>query len=187
MLKIVIPKAELWDSKKEEFIYLKEQTISLEHSLVAISKWESKWNKPFLSRKEEKTKEELKDYIQCMTISQNVDPLAYSCLTKQNYDEIVAYIDAPMTATTFGKKNDKKPNNRVVTSELIYYWMIQAGIPFECQKWHINRLLTLIQVCSEENSAADKSKNSSRAAKQQRAVDYAALNAARLKAMNTKG
>lgn len=185
MLQVTIPERELWDSKKEEFVIFKGQTITLEHSLVSISKWESKWQKPFLT-KGSKTAEELRDYIRCMTITQNVNSLAYLCLTPQNIDEITAYIDSSMTATTFSDTNKKPIIKQTITSELIYYWMIQAGIPFECEKWHINRLLTLIHVCGAENERLDPSKKS-KMPKGKQAMHYADLNRARLKAMNTKG
>lgn len=185
MLQVTIPKKELWDNEKEEFVYFKGQTIALEHSLVAISKWESKWQKPFLV-KDRKTTEELLDYVRCMTITQNVDPLCYAALTNKNVEDIVAYIDSPMTATTFSDKNKKPPRRRIITSELIYYWMIEAGIPFECQKWHINRLLTLIQVCGAEREILSK-ENKPQRSKGSIASDYAAMNAARKKALNTKG
>lgn len=184
MLQILIPKTELWDSSKDEFVTVKEQTITLEHSLVAISKWESKWMKPFLS-KGRKTIDEIRDYIRCMTITQNVDPNVYLCLTNDNIAEISKYIESPMTATTFSDK-EKKPSKQIITSELVYYWMIEAGVPFECQKWHINRLLTLIQVCGAERERLNPS-NKSKISKGKRAADYAALNSARLKALNTKG
>lgn len=183
MLPITIPKTEMWDDAKEEFVTVKEQTIVLEHSLVAISKWESKWMKPFLT-KNKKTSEEILDYIRCMTITQNVNPLAYLCLTNKNVEDITNYIESPMTATTFSDKNEKK-SRQVVTSELIYYWMIESGVPFACEKWHINRLLTLIQVCSAERERMDPNKK--KVSKGKRAADYAAMNAARLKALNTKG
>lgn len=185
MLQVTIPKKELWDNKKEEFVYFKGQTIALEHSLVAISKWESKWQKPFLTNNK-KTTEELLDYIKCMTITQNVDPTCYLALSAKNVEDIVAYIDSPMTATTFSDKNEKSHKKRIITSELIYYWMIEAGVPFECQKWHINRLLTLIQVCGAEREAATKG-NKPTKSKGKLAADYAAMNAARKKALNTKG
>ena len=185
MLQVTIPERELWDRKKDEFVVFKGQTLALEHSLVSISKWESKWQKPFLA-KGKKTSEELRDYIRCMTITQNVNPLAYLCLTKQNIDDITAYIDSPMTATTFSDKKEKSPNKQVITSELIYYWMIEAGVPFECEKWHINRLLTLIQVCGAERERLNPN-NKNRVPKGKQALNYAEMNRARLKAHNTKG
>ncbi|MGB4293547.1 MAG: hypothetical protein WBJ37_11785, partial [Bacteroidales bacterium] len=147
MLQITIPAVELWDERKQEFVTTKEQTLQLEHSLVSISKWESKWCKPFLS-KQEKTSEETLDYIKCMTITQNVDPEVYNYLTNKNIEEINNYINAPMTATYFSDEKTSKTSREQVTAELIYYWMIALNIPFECQKWHLNRLLTLIKVCS---------------------------------------
>ena len=179
MLTIEIPGGELWDPNKGEFITQKPVTISLEHSLVSISKWEAKWQKPFLSDK--KTSEEMLDYIMCMTITQNVDPNAYAFLTKSNIDDIQKYIESPMTATTFSGKESPKRGKERVTSELIYYWMIANNIPFECQKWHINRLLTLIRVCSVKN--APPKKMGKRATMSQNT----SLNAARRRALGTNG
>lgn len=179
MLYLKIPSAEYYDESKEEFVYAKEQTLQLEHSLVSLSKWESKWNKAFLSKKD-KTYEESIDYIRCMTITQNVDPKVYERLTQKQMDEIDAYISAPMTATYFSKSNEK-PSRETVTAEVIYYWMISMNIPFECQKWHLNRLLALVRVCSIKNSPPKK--RNMREIMQQNA----ALNAARRKQLNTKG
>ena len=180
MLKITIPAMELWDESKEEFITIREQTLSLEHSLVSLSKWESKWCKPFVS-KQEKTYEETIDYIKCMTLTQNVDDKVYSYLTKGNINKINEYIDAPMTATWFSDDKNKNSDRRPITSERIYYWMIALNIPFECQKWHLNRLLTLIRVCNEENKPAKKMSTRDVMSRN------AALNAARRKQLNTKG
>lgn len=177
MLHITIPARELWDERKGEFIYTKPQSLQLEHSLVAIKKWESKWRKPFLLKTENKTDEEMLDYVRCMTITQNVNPDAYLYLTNENIEEIKAYIEAPMTATFFSDNNTSKGNRKVVTAELIYYWMIALNIPFEYQKWHINSLLTLIRVCNAEN---DKPKK-------RNPKDMAALNAARRKQLQSRG
>ena len=180
MLTIKIPASELWDERKEEFIHTKEQTLQLEHSLVSLSKWESKWCKPFLSSTE-LTNEETMDYIRCMTITQNVKPEAYNFLTKENIDEIKKYIEAPMTATFFSEDKHSGRNRRIITSELIYYWMIALNIPSEYQKWHLNRLLTLIRVCNEENKPPKKRSRRDMMSRN------AALNAARRKQLNTKG
>jgi hypothetical protein len=180
MLRIEIPiGTEGWDEQKQEFVEPKVQVLTLEHSLVSLSKWESKWCKPFLS-KQEKTLEETIDYIKCMTLTHNVDSEIYNYLTKENVKQINDYIEAPMTATTFSKDTSTKNNREIVTAELIYYWMIALNIPFECQKWHINRLLTLIRVCNVKNNPSKKSKRDT-------IKDYAALNAARKKKLNTKG
>lgn len=154
MLKIFVPSGELYDERTERFITVNGRELQLEHSLVSISKWESKWKKPFLSGSE-KTREETIDYIRCMTISQNVDPNVFLGLTDANIDAVNRYVDDPMTATTF-KNNQKKPNRQIITSEIIYYWMISLGIPMECQKWHLNRLLTLIRVVDEKNQPGKK-------------------------------
>lgn len=180
MLQIVIPPQELFDEKNQEFINFKGQTLQLEHSLVSLSKWEAKWCKSFLS-KQEKTHEETLDYIKCMTITQNVNPEAYNYLTQANIKEIQDYIAAPMTATSFYQNNNNKTNSERVTSELIYYWMIALNIPFECQKWHLNRLLTLVRVCNVKNQPPSKK------SKKDIASRNAALNAARRKQLGTKG
>ena len=180
MLEITIPEVEQWDEVNQEFITSKEQVLRLEHSLVSLSKWESKWNKPFLDKKE-KTREETIDYIKCMTLTQNVDPNTYNLLTKENIIEINKYISSPMTATTFREDPNKKGSREIITSEIIYYWMISLNIPFECQKWHLNRLLTLIKVCSIKQQPPKKM------SKRDVMSRNAALNAARRKQLNSKG
>lgn len=180
MLQITVPANEQWDEKNEEFIKTQECTLKLEHSLVSLSKWESKWCKPFLG-KQEKNYEETIDYIRCMTLTQNVDPNVYYALTEKNIQQVNEYIDAPMTATWFSEDENRKTNNEQITAELVYYWLIALNIPFECQKWHLNRLLTLIRVCNIKNQPPKKMKRDEIIAKQ------AALNAARRKQLNSKG
>ena len=180
MLQITVPASESWDESKQEFINTKEQTLQLEHSLVSLSKWESKWCKSFFSKRE-KTTEETIDYIKFMTLTQNVKPEVYSNLTNENVRQINEYIEAPMTATYFSKEEKGKVNNETVTAELIYYWMIALNIPFECQKWHLNRLLTLIRVCNVKNQPPKKMSKSSILSRN------AALNAARRQQLNTRG
>lgn len=181
MLQITIPAAEMWDSRKREFVYTREQTLQLEHSLVSISKWESKWCKSFLFT-EKKTYEESIDYVRCMTLTQNVSPEVYNNLTNDNIEQINDYIKAPMTATTFSKDNRPHKNSgEIITAEVIYYWMVTLRISKDYEKWHLNRLMTLIRVCEAKNQKPTK-KN--------RADIYAqnrALNAARRKQLNTKG
>lgn len=179
MLTITIPAMELFNDITQEFIQAKAQTIQLEHSLVSISKWESKWNKPFLANND-KTIAETLDYIRCMTITQNVNPDVYKRLSRSNIDDINNYIDAPMTATTFSDNNSGR-NREIVTSELIYYWMISLNIPMECQRWHLNRLLTLIRVCNVKNTPPKKM------SRREIMNRNAALNAARRKQLNSKG
>lgn len=180
MLTITIPAREMFDDKTNTFFYTKAQTLQLEHSLVSLSKWESKWCKAFLSQ-EEKTLEETIDYIKCMTITQNVNPDVYNYLTPSNVEEINNYIGAPMTATTFSGNINSNRNGEITTSELIYYWMISLNIPMECQKWHLNKLLTLIRVCSIKNNPPKKM------SRRETASQYASLNAARKKRFNSKG
>ena len=181
MLNITIPAVEMWDESKQEFVGLeKDQTLQLEHSLVSLSKWESKWCKAFLTKKE-KTREEMIDYVRCMTITQNVNPDVYNYLTNENILQINKYIEAPMTATTIKEDKSSKSSRETVTAELIYYWMIALNIPFECQKWHLNRLLTLVKVCNIKNQPPKKT------SKKDLLSRNAALNAARRKQFNTTG
>lgn len=181
MLQIdILIKPEIWDEKKREFIDEEITTIRLEHSLISISKWEAKWHKPFLS-KEEKTLEETIDYIKDMTLTQNVKPEVYEHLSNGNIEEINKYIGDPMTATTFREDKRGRPNRDIITSEVIYYWMVTLNIPFECEKWHLNRLLTLIRVCNAMNEPRKKM------SKREIMSQNAAINAANRKRFNTKG
>lgn len=179
VLTIVVPAHEFYDQVKEEFFTLKEQTLQLKHSLFSLAKWEAHWNKPFLSTKE-KTTEEVLDYIRCMTITQNVDPSVYKRFSKENMDDITNYINAKMTATTFSDKGGRS-NREVLTAEVIYYYMIELNIPFECQKWHLNRLLTLIKVCSIKKTPPKKMSKSEIMRRNH------SLNMARRSALGSKG
>lgn len=180
MLRITIPATEEWDEVNEQFIYAKEQTLCLEHSLVSLSKWESKWHKAFLSNKP-KTDEEVLDYIKCMTITQNVPQDTYNRLTRANLEEINRYIEDPMTATVITEDRATARSREVITSEVIYHWMIALQIPPEYQKWHLNRLITLIKVCNIKNSPPKK-----RSARDIMSRN-AKLNAARRKQLNSRG
>lgn len=180
MLELTVSEPERFDDDKQEFLPVKEYKLSLEHSLVSVSKWESKWLKPFMTATD-KTTEETIDYIRCMTVTQNVDPIVYTYIRQRHIDLITEYIDAPMTATTFSISKEKKTNKEVVTAELIYYWMIAFTIPFECQRWHLNRLLTLINVCNIKNQPKTKMSRKE-AAQQQRS-----LNAQRKAQLKTNG
>lgn len=180
MLHIILPAIEFWDERNEMFITEKEQSLCLEHSLVSLSKWESKWCKSFLNIKNF-TQEEFVDYVKCMTITQNVKDEVYARLTNDDVQKIMKYINAPMTATTFSNQPQGRKNNEIVTSELIYYWMISHNIPFKCEKWHLNRLMTLIRVCNVKNG---KPKKMSR---RQIMNQNAALNAARREQFNSRG
>lgn len=181
MLRITVALSpEGWDEVKEEFVSAKEQVLCLEHSLVSLSKWESKWCKPFLSTAE-KTDEEVMDYIKCMTLTPNVDPEVYNHLTQDNYIQINEYINAPMTATTFSNERTSKASREIVTAELIYYWMIALQIPPEYARWHLNKLMTLIKVCNIKNEPPKKM------SKRDTISRNARLNAARRQQLNTRG
>ena len=180
MLHLHIPSRELWDEKNQQFLYTKAADIHLEHSLISISNWEMKWHVPYFD--EEKTDEQAIDYVKCMTVERNVDDAVYLGLTMDHINAINEYMMDPMTATTiFEIQKKESPSKKKITSELIYYWMIQFGIPFTCDKWHINRLIMLIRVCSEENKPRKKRSTREIAAEQR------ALNAARRAKYKTKG
>lgn len=178
MLEVLIEGCEQYDESINSFIQIKSQTLKLEHSLLSISKWESKWHKPFVN-KETKTTEEVIDYIKCMTIN-NVDDAIYKCIDDNVFKIINEYISDSMTATTFNDINSGS-SREIITSEIIYYWMIAHNIPFECEKWHLNRLLTLIKVCNNKNNPGKKM---SRSEIIQRNKE---LNNKRRMAMNSKG
>lgn len=179
-LTITIPGKELYDPVANRFITTQDQTLTIEHSLVSIARWESKWHKPYLSR-DAKTEEELVDYIRCMTITQNVDPKVYYALDRPTLKKIIDYMQDPSTATTI-KRLDKRPSRKIITNEVIYYWMTALNIPFDpCEKWHFNHLMTLIEVCNIEQQPPKK-KSKAEAAKERMA-----LNQARRAKLGTRG
>lgn len=182
MLHITIPAVkERWDEINEVFLEgTEEVTLDLEHSLVSLSKWESKWCVPFLSKRD-KTTEEVIDYIKCMTITKDVPDYIYENLTEVNFKCISSYIEAPMSATWFSEDKMRRPSRETVTSELIYYWMIALNIPMECQYWHLNRLMTLIKVCNIKNTPPKKM------GRRELMNRNAALNASRRQRFNSRG
>ena len=187
MLEIIIDQREGFDEVKQEFIKIPRTVLQLEHSLISISKWESKWHKPFLQSAKDLNNEEILDYIKCMTISPGkVDDHIYFFLTQENVKEIIDYIQNPMTATWFGEDKRGPRNREIITSELIYYWMVALQIPFECQKWHLNRLLTLVRVCNAKNEESSPN-NKNKMSKSALMSRNAALNAQRKAKLHTKG
>ena len=197
MFEITIPGEELWDARRAEFTSTKAVTLRLEYSLVSLSKWESKWHIPFFDDSMEKTPEQMQDFVRCMTVTQGVDPTVYARLTVENLNAIYRYMEDPMTATWFageGRPGEKNQNGtakrrarrrppstgKVLTSEVLYSRMFQARVPIECERWHLNRLMTLIRVCQEEQ--APPRKMSRKDALRQRRE----LNAARMKKYGAK-
>lgn len=174
MLEIDVAQTELWDPIAERFLSVNAVTLVLEHSLVSVSKWEAKWHKSFFSS-DGLTSEETLDYVRCMTVNRNIDPLVYRCLSDENIGRIKAYIDDPHTATWFSESKDDGGKKRAMTSELLYFYMFGYGIPIECEKWHLNRLITLIRVCYEETKPKKKK------SKAELAAHHRAVNAARRK------
>lgn len=175
-----IPAGEIWLENAMLFVGTPAAVIEIEHSLSSIYKWESIWKKPFLDLKEY-TKSEFASYVECMTLTKDIPKTAYMGLTKAISDDIVKYMADPMTATTISSKNRKKGPNKIITAEVIYYWMIELGIPFECQYWHLNQLMTLIAVCFEKNGGQKKMSD------REILSQYASLNAFRRAKLGTKG
>lgn len=184
MLRLRIPDQELWDPISEHFITVKGGTLELEHSLEAVSKWESKWHIPFHDPNKEKTYEQNIDYIRCMTLTPNVNPDVYNFLTEDNVKSIMDYISDAATATWINDSGNKRGKREVITAELIYYYMTVYNIPESYQRWHLNKLLMLLRVAAEKNneSYGKKGKPSPNLAAQRRA-----LNAARRKKYGTRG
>ena len=180
MLIINTEETELFNDDGLEFTKIKPHTLQLEHSLISVHKWEARWHKPFMG-KDNKSDEEVIDYIRCMTMSSNVDPNVYGVLGKNNIEKIREYIDDSMTATWFSEKSNKSHAEEVITAELLYYSMIALQIPFECRKWHLNQLITLIRVCNDKNTPSKKM------SKRDILARNAALNAKRRAALNSKG
>lgn len=181
MLTLKIDRLELFDETINEFVDIPEQIIELEHSLISLSKWEAKWEVPFLSDKE-KTDEQTLDYVKCMTLTPNVSSAVFDNLSQEQLNLVGEYINAKRTATWFSESKSKSRSREIITSELIYYWMVSLTIPFECQEWHLNRLLTLVRVCNEKNNPNKKKMSRSELAARNRA-----LNEQRRAQMKTNG
>lgn len=183
MLKLSIPGREWYDEAREEFMSVEPIILLLEHSLLSLSKWESKWKIPFLENDPPKTKEQSIDYIRCMTINKNVDQLVYYNIPPSMMKQIDAYINDRQTATIVNRRKQpaRVPVKEPVTSDLIYYWMVSYSIPFEAQKWHLSRLLALIDVCAFKNEAPSKM------SKNEILKRNAKLNKARCAARGTRG
>jgi hypothetical protein len=179
MLTIIVPGVDLFDESVQEFKTSEDFTLHLEHSLVALSKWEQTFEKPFLGR-EPKTTAEVIAYIRCMTITPDVPSEVYVRLSSENYAAVNQYINQKMTATWFSEDN-RPPSREIITSELIYFWMVALQIPFECETWHLNRLFTLIKVTNLKQQTGKKM-STSQALRQQ-----AELNERRRAELGTRG
>jgi hypothetical protein len=170
----------MFDDESQEFTTKDDVTLELEHSLVSLSKWESRHEKPFLG-KTEKTSDEVLDYIKCMVLTPNVPDQVFSKFSEENYTQINDYIEAKMTATWFNEVPGAPKSRDVITAELVYYWMVVFQIPFECETWHLNRLFTLIRICNVKQSKPKKMSRSEIAARNRE------LNAQRRAQLGTSG
>lgn len=180
MLTITVLGAELFDEKSEEFTNSEGFELQLEHSLVALSKWESKYEKSFLAI-EGKTSDEVLGYIEAMVLTPNIPSDFLTKLSQENLEAINTYIDAKMTATWFSEAPGAPKSSEVITAELIYYWMATFGISMECQHWHLNRLFTLIKVHNVKSAKPTKMSRGDMAARNRE------LNARRKAQMGTTG
>lgn len=180
MLKIIIEGDELYDEEKNEFTTIVVGALEFEHSLLSVSKWEAKYQKPFLSAGE-KTREEAIGYLEAMLMTPGVDPDVLETISSSALDKVNEYIDSPQSATTFGEMPTRRGPSEVITSELIYFWMVSFNIPFECERWHLNRLFALIRICNIKNSPPKKM------SKTERALQMRELNEKRRRELGTTG
>lgn len=181
MLVLDVKVTEYYDDSQEVFVPV-TMPIAFEHSLLSLSKWESKYEKPFLSENHDKTEEEILDYLRMMAINPAVTDAHLANLSNKNITELQNYLGSKQTATWFSdRKKTQKAPPETPTAELIYYWMFSYQIPIECESWHINRLLTLIRVFGEKNQEPEKMSKSEMLARNRK------LNAQRKAKMQTKG
>ena len=180
MLQIQIQATRLYNETTDKYTHVPAQTLKLEHSLLSVRKWESKWHKSYMNSASKLTTEENLDYVRCMCVNQASSPDAFRCLTKRDLNAIRAYIDEPMTAVKF-RSDDNKKRRRVITAETVYGWMVSYGIPFECEKWHLNQLMALIEVCSRQNAPKQKQN------KDAIGLQWAAINRARRAKTGSRG
>lgn len=179
MYSFTIPKREFWDEENQVFVYTDEYKISIEHSLASVAEWEAKYKKPFLNT--ERTLSETVDYIRMMSVTTGIPDTAYAYITPDNIRDIEEYMNDSHTATWFAKEDGTSQNREVITAEIIYYWMIAQQVPMECQHWHLQRLITLIRVCSEKNKPQKKMSRHDLIQRNR------ALNEARRKKLNSRG
>jgi hypothetical protein len=180
MLTITVLGEEHWDQENEKFVYPDSFKLELEHSLVSLSKWESKWEVPFLGEKP-KTTEMVLDYIECMILTPDPPADWISKLSKENIEEITAYFDSKQSATWFNDHHPEPKTGETITSELVYYWLDICDIDWQAQYWHLNRLLTLVKIHTVKQ-AKPKPMSRSEMLRRRRA-----LNKQRLKEMEEGG
>lgn len=180
MLRLTIEGEEFFDESTNTFVEVESSVVDLEHSLLSLSKWESKFEKPFLSTTD-KTPRETLAYIECMVLTEGFNPLLIQTLSRENLQQVNEYINSTQSATTFGLMPETKGKGETITAELIYYWMVAFNIPFDCEVWHLNRLFSLIRIC---NIKQGKPK---RMSKHQIAQQYHELNAKRKAELGTSG
>lgn len=164
MLRLQVPELELFDETTEEILFQPASVLVLEHSLASLSKWESIWKTSFINT-DDKTTEQTISYIKCMNQTPDIPDYVFENLTSKHYNEIEAYITDKATATTFGQRKGNGAGTSIITAEIIYYWMVSLNIPLECEHWHLNKLIALIEVCDRKNSPNKKMSKTELAAK----------------------
>lgn len=180
MLRIIVPGEEFFDDATQTFSTVGDIVLELEHSLLSLSKWESEFQKPFLTAGE-KTSEEILNYIKAMIVTQDLPSDLFSRFTQDNISKIQEYIESKQSATTFGQMPKHAGRSEPITAELIYYWMVGFNIPLECEAWHLNRLFSLIRICNIKNTKPKKMSHRELAARNRE------LNAQRRAHLNTTG
>ena len=180
MLIVSLPEVEGFDEETQSFVSLPGGELHLEHNLIALSKWESITHKHLIGN-EDVSPEEMLLYIECMITDEEYDRELLDRLPASEIERVSNYMADTKTATTFVNKGDKDGSGEYTSSELIYYWMIACQIPFECETWHLSRLLTLIRVCNEKNQPEKKMSRSDILSRNRD------LNRARRQALGSKG
>lgn len=150
MFTIKIPPLEIFDDELEEFRQFGADEITFEHSLYTIARYEEATHKPYYDTRSDE--DNLFSYMPYMAIKPPKDPSAFFRIPQDELAKLKSWMEDSHTATWFSKDDDNSPEREIVTAELIYYWMTEYRIPFECERWHINRLMTLIQVCARKKS-----------------------------------
>ena len=188
-----VPKREYFDNRTQEFITIGEQRIppirlQLEHSLKSIARWEAKWHRSFIGR-ENLSGEELLDYVKCMTINRQEDPKIYDYLTQEDVLRIIDYMQDQQSAWEISSKKKTKKGKKggTDTSESIYYAMIQFGVPMECENWHFNRLMALLDYCDCKGGSVSGAGGPAKRSQKEIMEMYRAMNEKNRKKYNSRG
>lgn len=183
MLRLTLPSTDFWDPRKEEYVQIGGYEVDLEYSLFTIARWESKWKKPFITSLPKFTRKDEIEWYKAMCMTEGIPDEAWMVMTPKIRQDIYDYVTDPMSATTINHRGPKTPGGpkTIMTAELVYYYMVTLGVPFECEHWHFNRLMKLVDVCFVKNSPPKKM------GKQEAAQMYRELNARNRAKYNSRG